>query len=828
MLKKQGFVEREKMKLLTQEELGGIDSTSLTIEKWDKFLKKAVWNLGYRQSLIDNMYPYEKGIPLKGGGTMPVSKKTGRVFFKMSWADKLCGVLSTLNNSSANLPQLWAIRYVLLCLWTKDFETFKKFFPDETEQTYEDLYREADVDSGSLPDMSGEYFGETQERLFEKFIDESDIFYSNIQQQRSNIYTRWFEGYLSDEQKEYLKLADEDCYGESNSVLFFYNKTLENEFSSFPKDRMLIAFNKVAYGYNALTKIKNYNEVYLQDYLVISLNPIDKLMCSTKQAFSSCMSIAKQDDTRGTYSAPALGLPSIFPTDAIYMVFMTPGKHKNMYWESEEWKKDPSERDKEKAYKYLKMTCRSLTYKGTMVDGIIDFLSKINKSKKDLIEKIEADKPRLYIGRQYSTYGEDFIWQSMIEVLLARQGISTSLGYANEIKDLKDELAEGSEAEIPRTADGISSFSTVKWFKSGKMTDHKFICTDRYGFLRGIYYDNLTISYSTEYINQRGPSGKISDIEYPACPVEKGGNHLIATGSTRYGTHGVHNWSVSSDTDMFKIMTGKMTYAQMNTSIKICSECGEVLQSGDYNRLPNGEYICAKCYEKEGYSTCEVCGEIHKDKKEHEIYNIRELTNPNNWQEFEPVYICRKQLKECAVGSEGLYFICAHCGKIERNTYYGHSGLIPAKAEFKGLEIKITLCNKCLAKAVMCDKCKRVLFLDSVADACLLLPNRRVICPDCIDSIRLKQEKRKILKEVLANKELSDFSVSPIDSKEIKDIAGRALDEAGIRIGTPSTLIKDAVKQIISYLQAHPDKTFPKLKSQNPLLEEENEERILV
>ena len=43
------------MKLLTREELKGIDSSSKTIEKWDEFLKKAVYNLGYTQELIDNM-----------------------------------------------------------------------------------------------------------------------------------------------------------------------------------------------------------------------------------------------------------------------------------------------------------------------------------------------------------------------------------------------------------------------------------------------------------------------------------------------------------------------------------------------------------------------------------------------------------------------------------------------------------------------------------------------------------------------------------------------------------------------------------------------------
>ena len=82
------------MKRLTSDELKGIDSTSKTIAKWDEFFKKALWNLGYQQSLIDNMYPYDKGIPMLDGSYMPVSKETGRVFFKMSFADKLCQAMS--------------------------------------------------------------------------------------------------------------------------------------------------------------------------------------------------------------------------------------------------------------------------------------------------------------------------------------------------------------------------------------------------------------------------------------------------------------------------------------------------------------------------------------------------------------------------------------------------------------------------------------------------------------------------------------------------------------------------------------------------------------
>lgn len=55
-------------------------------------------------------------------------------------------------------------------------------------------------------------------------------------------------------------------------------------------------------------------------YLIISLNPTDKLMCSTNNLFSSCLSM----DSTDKYG---YGLPAIFPAEGIFTVFLTKGKH---------------------------------------------------------------------------------------------------------------------------------------------------------------------------------------------------------------------------------------------------------------------------------------------------------------------------------------------------------------------------------------------------------------------------------------------------------------------------------------------------------------------
>lgn len=798
------------MKLLTKEELGGIDSTSKTIDKWDEFLKKAVWNLGFRQSLIDNMYPYEAGIPMKDGSTMPVDSKTGRVFYKMSWADKLCGVASpirvnTSNTQGFSYPR--QVAYLMLCIWKSDIETYRKFFPDAEQSDYDHL---AELD---IIDF---YRDEAFLENWATFVDNTEWFVSSMAQGSSEPDSARV-GLLNELFKTNIKELCDIPNITRNANIFVYCKMVEDVYDPFPKDAVATYYNQLFDGYDPKTKWVYNSEVYLQDYLVISLNPIDKLMCSTKQAFSSCMSIAKQDDTTGTSSAAAMGLPSIFATDAIYMVFMTPGKHKNMYWEKEQWELPGDQRDKEKAYKYLKMTCRALTYKARLSKSCRNHLNTrvktVSAEAEALVNEFAPERPRLYVGRQYSAKGEDYIWEQYIEVLLAKQGVATSLGFADALMKMKESLPIGS---IPRAGySNIDNFNNISYLRTGALTDHKIITTDRYGFRRGIYYDNVSLSL-------RPGNSSPSKHEWLAIPVEEGGEHQIIAGNTRYGSHGILDWSMSSSTDMFKVMMGTMKYSQVNTNLRICDHCGEVLTAEEcMNKTHAGNRYCSKCLEELKMTKCEGCG-LYYSKEEadaHQLINIRKFLNPRNWQEFPEQLACKNQLKSAKSG--GGKAICAHCGKIEEQSYYNALRNVTVFAEIEGEQYKVTLCGDCLRKAVMCDKCKRVLFLDTISDACLLLPHRRVVCPDCIDTIRLKQETRDKLKSVLHGAHIRDFESEPTDDTNIADDIGRAADAKGIDVGQSSTLIKDVEKQIVSYLKAHPDESFPVLKSSNPPLPEE-------
>lgn len=818
------------MKLLTREELKGIDSSSKTIEKWDEFLKKAVYNLGYTQELIDNMYPYNTGIPMKDGTFMEIPKETGRVFFKMSWADKLCGLLTTVSkNRSSSIGSV--IKY-MLDIWSIE-AIFNEFFPEEN---YADFMAEwscitEDIESylTSYPERLNATDTPVTFNLVKRFINDSDILYNTFAT-RNYKYTpvtlsdNWKEEFFETFSLRYLHSnseTDKLLPVDDNGILFVYYKPFAERYDAFPKGMIHLDPSSSAQR----DRMVYFSEVYTQDYLVISQNPIDKLMCSTKQAFSSCISIAKQDSTSGTNSGPAFGLPALFPSDSIFMVYLTPGKHKNMYWEKEQWNLAPEKRDKDKAYKYLKMTCRAFTYMGTL-DSDPGFSYRTIRTRlagKDIasdMDAIKPEQPRLMVGRQYCAKGEDNAWQPMIEWLLARKGICTSMSFVEEVATFMRKM-HSQESNLLREAhETFTRRASEILLREGKLCSDRGVELDRYGFTRGIYFDNV----SWDFAREPGTSciGTMQKV------IRTGGRHIVRVGTSRSGSCSVQSFGVASTADMFKVMLGKQSYAQINPSVPVCSHCGEVVSISEAVKDPiSGTLYCKKCMEQLGIEQCAHCKELYSTKDpeqraKHEEINLRELTNPNNFAEFEPNMTCLKNLKKCRTeGGSPRHFICAHCGKIEDlHAYYR---TIPVTTTtFKGMTLQVSVCGGCTRKSVMCERCKRLLFLDTCSDALILLPNRKVICPDCIDSIRIKQEKRKALKSVLENATVEDLTEEvPVS----EDSLLAKLAKMGIQ-GDTRTLIKDVTKQVTSYLKAHPEKEFPRLRSQRPLLEGSDSDEV--
>lgn len=852
------------MRRLTSDELKGIDSTSKTIAKWDEFFKKALWNLGYKQSLIDNMYPYSKGIPMIDGSYMPVSKETGRVFFKMSLADKLCQVMSVFYQTESRI-QVACMACLMDHIWKSSFEMFSTFFKDATEEDYTEYKDEWDNTVGARYDSSENYeFREDYQdkhrrpvfaRYWKKFIENSTISQNGLTSHVHNDDA----GNIDNRTKALLSELELSTLSTeySGMVPVIYCHLVEDDYCAFPKDAVAQAFNVInSFNSSAVSRYRYFSEVYLQDYLVISLNPIDKFMCSTKQAFSSCMSIAKQNDVYGTSSSPAFGLPSIFESDSVFLTFMTPGKHKNMYWEESEWEKDAPDRDKEKAYKYLKMTCRALTYKGQLLKSIRTFLKKVDERatsddfedipqdvKDKLVGDIKELNPegeRLFVGRQYSANGEDFAWQQTIELIMARYGIATGMAYATSTDQFMDDLQRAIDHD-PNIANGSAGFADsnrYKYLRCGSLCDHKVAVFDRFGYIRGIYYDNISLAFDPAVQGLRGngyPDKKSLALEYPVLPTDVA-ETVIQVGSSRSGSGGVTWFPMKSGVDMFKVMLGKQGYSYLNTRLKICDDCGEVIE-GELV-LCHDSTLCKACAEKKQIIVCEHCGQAYSalDKEDaamHEAYNIMELIHPKSFEKYPPKYLCKATLKILADENNDS-FVCPHCGDTF-NLPSDSSGYIFRDSrrkramihrKFHGYNIRIDFCNSCLDKAVMCDKCHRVLFLEDTSDACLLLPNRRVICPDCVDKIRLKVEKRRSYQELLRGLEEDDLTEDSDYSAEPMDELASSIKEEGCRIGRSETMIKDVRKQIASYKQAHPEVDLPEQRETQPPVVEVAEETI--
>ena len=772
------------MRKLEKEELGGLDSTSKTIKKWDDFFKTALPNLGYQQSLIDKMYPYDAGIPMLDGSKMPVNETTGRVFFQMSAADKLCCLLSTLckdgNTVQSNANY---VRKVLVEAWKTDQAFFKACFPEEEYNVPKDKTLEE------------AYWTEH----FRSFILDSDV---SISRNGQDTQSRYLERELTGTEKRfYFNISQtpvEETFMLPTNFSFFriFNRNLatnyDYKFNRAKWERIWI--NETTS--TAMSRFQAFNEVYLQDYLVISLNPIDKFMCSTKQAFGSCMSIAKQCDIYGTSSSYAFGLPALFPTDSVYLVFMTAGKHKNMYWESTEWEKEPANRDPEKAYKYLKMTCRALTYKGSLT------LDKSTESDDELTKLFRQD--RLYIGRQYSAKGEDYAWQSIISYLLGKAGVSTSFAYAN--------------ARSKYLSSGVQVIA--KALNQGVMPKEKApVAIDRYGFARGVYYDNLFIDFWDTSRKEHNTKCLGSDgYNYPIDPATKistlqNDNVRICVGSSRAGSCGrIPTWT-NSELDMFKLMLGIQNYNYFNRYVVICEECGEITStvvSVEYSSEDTfiaKERLCPKCLEKNGFVKCPICGTWYKGDdeglvKRHRCFNLWEKIDTENISKHKPKDICMGLVYEANNSSKVL---CVHCGTFEREYAIPDSEQTTITDSETGITFKVGLCSTCMHSAVVCSKCKKILFLDETEDACLLLPKKRIICPDCIKSIRLKQKEREMLQHVVDNISDADLEKTKVPKNSLSFKQTVLQKREGIRMSVPT---RDVQRQIRSYQASHPDQTI--------------------
>lgn len=396
------------MRILTEEERIKIDSSEETLKKWKDFLPTAVENLGYKEETYTNLFPYdeatfyaidpEKDVP-------KINKQSGRLIFKRSMADKLemwLGI-GRINNptihTAPNNQQLYLLNFIGEVFKTMADRNSKEYAAN-VYLTAQRLNEEGVAEVGNLPIekyqtmyiqpefvIKDNFFTDEEEKWFDKNIGISDI---------CAMVSIW---------------EDINTSGSNNKV---------------PVD-LLQAMAR----HGEKTASLPYIQTCFENYLVISMNPSDKLLCSTKQAFTSCMSIMANDRPVGKQQGPCYGIPALMDNEGVWTLFLTAGCHKNFYFDSEQWMKAGEERDKNQAFRYMKMTARAFAYDGVPVTTPALPSDNVDRLAERLF-------PRMYIGRLFSQmdcYSRSIgsVFETLVSKELAKFNIKTSINEGHRM-----------------------------------------------------------------------------------------------------------------------------------------------------------------------------------------------------------------------------------------------------------------------------------------------------------------------------------------------------------------------------------------------------------
>lgn len=727
------------MRRITGEQYERIESSQETLDKWYDFLKKGAKNSGFGPNVYEHLKPFENNTYVVPSVDEEIKlEDSGRIFYEISLEDKIRSLL-ILNRYNY---------YISSAINTNLYYLIVHIVADSLYYLLATGY--------DLPDIEGINMAELKEDYANTRYLDSSIFKKALYQVLKSVDI----SYLSFDRNPYTEYVHSNC---NNKVIktqlrnpWTSNLDTEKIASIECKIQEEIINNQVEIEGNIrriipLIKIKYFENVYINkdlrsittdyaqemfsrlplittpalnsiltsfpqalndSYMVLSLNPIDKIMASTKQPYGSCLSLAKEGENSGATGMNVdngTGLFAMMPSDKVYMIYYCNGKHKNMYWEKEEWDKLPENRDKNKAYKFFKYSLRQFGYVCKSID--------------------EHKEERILPGRTYlAKTGEIIEFELINALLLDEVGVKTGLSQFR-----KEEV--------------IHATDLVK----GNVENPDYCWYDNYGYARGIYFDN--VYFDTDKNNIQPDS-----IVYNSAKITTGNNR---SGSYRM-THLASTSSVTVNT--FDLLSGKLPYDQYNTDVKICAQCGKIIP-GNVSIITIGLHnYCPTCAEELHIKKCEICGENYKeeDAEEHRVIDLGQyLPYPERLNNLGKTQICIHELKQAQYTSFNdksinNHYLCPFCGSIETDPweavvsrdeydYLRQFSII----EIEGIKIKLRACYDCKKNCVICDCCKKLVLLDEDTFPVVLMGNRRIICPDCIEKIRLKKQKKEALKEVV-------------------------------------------------------------------------------
>jgi hypothetical protein len=796
------------MKRIIGEEVTRVDSSRETLEKWYEFLKESAKNVAFGPNVYNNLKPFKKdGFKVPSVNEQIEMEDSGRIFYKITTADRIMmrHMVQDKYKTSYVLPVMErTLEYVMR--YVHDFINRGVELPDIDGIDMAKL-KKFIIDSTSRSDMVNNYrdnvfieaclaIAKTAEiKILQKNV--YDCSYDLDTRNKLKDYTNMVEPWVEKVEQKINEVTDEISF---HDLIVSVRNSLET-----PSDTMASIMYKRESALNyhpvVMIKIKYFDNMFEtlpfttpafihrvemddlgsqafinmvnEKYFVLSMNPVDKLMASTKQPYGSCLSLCSESSNEGSTGmniANGTGLFALMPSDEVYMIYYCNGKHKNMYWEREEWMKQPEDRDGSKAYKFFKFTLRQFGYNCVM--------KTIHEAP--LLEQcIEEDYPdhrdlfeeRILPGRTYSVAGEIKMMELANAVLLDEVGVRT--GFTTLRKAYEAE--EAGELHSLLYHAPFTSEALIR----GYMERNEICFYDKYGFMRGIYFDNVNLKnrVTRSIVGETNASLKGQTI---ATDTKTHEYSYVQTGCVRCGSGGVTERDTTGDINSFTFLSGKAGYSAFNQRVQICDKCGgvEYIASRSYGydnttsdhmlAIDGGKLICSECAKELGYHKCNSCGVWYTDdqKDEHKLIDLNEcLPYPERIKDGSR-YLCKKQLMKIEHTLENFSksgynrekdnsHICPICGEVHHDYFYTYGSdrditKYVTKMTIDGVEIKARVCGTCLRDCMICDVCKKLVYIDPEStDPILLLPNKRIVCPHCVDKIRLEKKKKQALKEAM-------------------------------------------------------------------------------
>lgn len=637
------------MRILTEEERIKIDSSEETLKKWKDFLPTAVENLGYKEETYTNLFPYdeatfyaidpEKDVP-------KINKQSGRLIFKRSMADKLEMWLGIGRINNATISNATKAQQLCLLLFMGDI--FKTMANRNSKDYVDNVLITVKKEKGI------------------KDIELQNLFVKEYKTMFSQSELVFKDNFFTEEEEKWFdkNIGISDICAMVNE---WEGMDTSNNFTEAPTD-LLKAMARSSEETASLPCI----QTCFENYLVVSMNPSDKLLCSTKQAFTSCMSIMNSDRPTGKQQGPCYGIPALMDNEGVWTLFLTAGCHKNFYFDSDQWMKSGEERDKSQAFKYMKMTARAFAYDGVPITT--------PAWKTDSVDKLaERLFPRMYIGRLFSqidSYSRSIgsVFETLVSKELAKFNIKTSINEGHRILEefahtyaisdfpnyLKDSSTIGyvtwpmfnSDRLGPdeEASRWLSLFKKTKREKSvsyygayppmkidyTKFKDASLGIDDKFEALSKAYLNPVTVGYlvnpniraddifdqtnSIYFDNILSISHTVSlprsFSTYSNLGRQINDYPIIRTNISSCGRGQAGNTSHTQKADFMKLMLGKQKKTELCIDSKICNKCGKIYSANAISKLqiPNPDVVPGSPNDTLLIDICNDCLQELQDK----------------------------------------------------------------------------------------------------------------------------------------------------------------------------------------------------------------------